>query len=447
MASEQIKLIDASGWAVRGALIVLLLLALFGSWRALRWYAGGEIALAAPNLPEGALDAAQTSARLSPDDALAHWALANLLQRGVGANDLQAAIAEYKMAVSLSPQDFRLWTDLGRALEKAGDEAASEKALRRAVELAPYYSWPRWHLGNFLLRRGRYTEAVAELRRVAEIDPDKRGAVIDLTWAVYGGDVKAIREALGDSTAVQADFIVYLLGRKRLDEAVQVWSGFSAEQKREADATGRVVIDGLIAAKNFRAALSFSRELSGAPEGGYEVGRISNGSFEKAVAQEGAGLFDWHVQSVPKARVALEPDNAHEGRLSLRINFNAPDAVDLNLTQLIAVEPASGYRLTFYVRASDLKSAATTLVRVVSASDGKVLAESAQVPTGKSDWQKVTLDFKTPPDVDGITLSISRAQCAAEGGVCPIFGTVWYDDFNLQFAGRDAGARTTGKGK
>lgn len=427
-------------------MIVVVLAALTGAWRAMRWYTGSEIALAAPLLPEGALGAAETSARLSPDDALAHWAVARLLQRGVGANDLQAAIEEYKRAVSLSPQDFRLWTDLGRALEQSGDAAASEKALRRAVELAPYYSWPRWHLGNFLLRRGRYEEAVAELRRVAESDPDKRGAVIDLIWAVYGGDAKAVREALGSSTAVQADFIAYLLGRKRLDDAVQVWSGFSAEQKSQADATGRAVIDGLITAKNFRAALSFSRELSGS-QGEYEVGKISNGSFEKAVVQDGAGLFDWHVQSVPKARVALEPENARDGSLSLRVSFNAPDAVDLNLTQLIAVEPAAGYRLTFYVRTSDIKSAATTLVRVVSAVDGKVLAESPQVPTGKSEWQKVTLDFKTPPDVDGITLSINRAPCAAEGGVCPIFGTVWYDDFNLQFAGRDGGARTPVKGR
>ena len=446
MVSEQIKLINAGGVLVRAMLVVLVLAAFFGAWCALRWYGGSEIALAARQLPEGGLDAAQTATRLSPDDALAHWSMASLMQRGLAPGDLESSISEYRKAASLSPNDFRLWTDLGRALEQAGDFDASEKALRRGVELAPYYSWPRWHLGNFLLRRARYPEAIGELRRVAEADPDRRGAIIDLTWAVYGGDIKAIREALGTSTSVQANFISYLLGRKRLDEAMQVWSGFSAEQKKEARDTGGSLVAALIEAKRFRSAMTFSRELSPG-NAAYEIGQVSNGSFENPVAQTGAGVFDWHVPSIVQARVALDPDKAEAGSLSLRINFNAPGAVDINITQLIAVEPGASYRLTFYLRTNDLKSAATTLVRVTNVADGKVLVESAQVAAGKNEWQKVSLDFKMPTDADGITLSINRAACQLEGGVCPIFGTVWYDDFNLQLAGREAGARATGKGK
>jgi hypothetical protein len=446
VASNQIKLINAGGALVRAALIIVVAAALYGAWCALRWYAGSEIALAARQLPEGGLDAAQTAARLSPDDALAHWSMASLMQKGFMPNEQQAAISEYRKAASLSPNDFRLWTELGRVLEQSGDFDGSEKALRRGVELAPYYSWPRWHLGNFLLRRGRYEDALGELRRVAEVDPDKRGAVIDYAWAVYGGDIKAIREALGNSTVVQADFIIYLLGRKRLDEAMQAWAAFSPEQKREVQSTGGTLVENLIAAKRFRPAMSFSREIIGS-RAAYEVGQVFNGSFEMAVSQTGAGPFDWHVPSVAQARVALDPDKAENGNLSLRINFNAMGAVDISITQLIAVEPGASYRLTFYVRTNDLKSAATTLVRVINAADGKLLTESAQVPSGKNDWQKVSLDFRMPPDADGITLSINRAACSIEGAVCPIFGTVWYDDFNLQLAGREAGARAAAKGK
>lgn len=426
---------------VRAALILAVLVALFGSWRALRWYAGSEIALAAPQLPENGLDAARTAVRLSPDDPLARWALAALLQRGVGANDLQSSIAEYERAVALSPGDFRLWTDLGRAQEQAGNMAESEKALRRAVELAPHYSWPRWHLGNFLLRRARYDEALAELKRVAETDQSKRGTIFDYAWMVYDGDVGAIARAMGDSPAVRAELIVYLLGRKRLSEAMQIWSGLSREQKKEFEATGKLVVDGLVAEKRYRMALDFLRDLEG---GGFEVGKISNGSFEGAVAQEGGRLFDWNVPSSQQARAALDSGKAHDGSLSLRISFNATESVDLNISQLVAVEPAASYRLTFYVRTTAMKSAAAPVVKVLSTLDRSPLAESAQAPAGESDWQKMTLDFKVPANVEGVTLSIGRAQCAAEGGVCPIFGTVWYDDFNLQLVGREAGARTTG---
>ncbi|HEX8173611.1 MAG TPA: tetratricopeptide repeat protein [Pyrinomonadaceae bacterium] len=446
MASDQLKLIDAGSAPVRAALVVVVLAALLCSWLALRWYAGSEIALAAPQLPEDALGAAQSAARLAPDDPLARWALGSVLQRGFGVNDLQAAISEYKRAVSLSPGDFRLWTDLGRAEEQAGNMAESEKALRRAVELAPYYSWPRWHLGNFLLRRGRFDEALKELRRVAEDDPTKRGPVFDYAWTIYGGDAGAVSRALGGSPAVRSEFIAYLLGRKRLTEALEIWSGFSREQKKEFEPTGKLLVDTLVAEKRYRMALGVQRDLSN-QQAGFEIGRVSNGSFEGAVAQDGSDLFAWSVPSSAQARASLESGKAQDGSLSLRINFNASEALELNVSQLVAVEPGASYRLTFYVRTSGLKSASSPVVRILSAVDKSRIAESAQSPTGDSEWQKISMDFKVPADVDGVILSISRATCAADGGVCPIFGTVWYDDFNLQLAGREAGERPSGAGK
>ncbi|HKS27245.1 MAG TPA: tetratricopeptide repeat protein [Pyrinomonadaceae bacterium] len=443
MASDQLKLIDAGSTLARALLIVVALAALLCSWLAFRWYGGSEIALAAPYLPENSLSAAQTAARLSPDDPLARWALGTVLQRGVGANDLQAAIGEYKRAVSLSPRDFRLWTDLGRAEEQAGNFAGSERALRRAVELAPYYSWPRWHLGNFLLRRGRFDEAMTELRRVAEEDPTKRGAVFDYAWMIYGGDVGTMSRALGDSPSVRSELVAYLLGRKQLNEAIQIWSGFSREQKKEFETTGKLLTDTLVAEKRYRMALESLRDIS-QEQAGLEVGKVSNGSFEGGVKQDATDLFTWNVPSTAQARASLDPGKAQAGEMSLRVNLNAPDPFELNISQLIAVEPSANYHLTFYVRTSGLKSAATPVVRILSAVDKARLAESAQATAGDSDWQKISMDFKVPADVDGIILSIGRATCAAEGGVCPIFGTVWYDDFNLQLTGREAGARGAG---
>jgi tetratricopeptide (TPR) repeat protein len=432
VASDQLKLIDARGTLVRLLLIVLTVLALYGSWSAAYWYFGSEIAIAAPYLPENAREAAETATRLAPSDPLAHWSLATLRQRSLAIDDLQSSIADFERAVGLSPRDFRLWVDLGRAREQAGDLTGSEKALRRAVELAPFYVWPRWHLGNFLARRGRVGEGFAELRRVIESDPSKRAAVFDLAWTIYGGELAAMRDAFGDSQSVQADFAGYLLGRGRLDEALQIWSGLNAAEKKERAETLRVLVDHLIAGKRFRDALKLSNDLTA---GKAEAGRIRNGSFEQPVTQNGTGLFDWRVPSVTQAQAALDPTGARDGSLSLRISFNAPGALDFHVAQLVAVEPAGHYRLSFYVRANSLKSAAMPVVQVISA-DGKMLAESAPAAPDKSDWQQVTMDFKMPPNLDGITLRIGRAPCTAEGGVCPIFGTVWYDDFNLQLIGR-----------
>jgi tetratricopeptide (TPR) repeat protein len=121
---------------VRLLLVAVTLLALFFSYRAACWYVGSEIALAAPQLAEGAFSAADTAVQLAPGDPLAHWGLATLKQRELSPEQLQSALGEYERAVSLSPRDFRLWVDLGRAREQTGDLEGSEKALRRGVALA-----------------------------------------------------------------------------------------------------------------------------------------------------------------------------------------------------------------------------------------------------------------------------------------------------------------------
>lgn len=447
--SDQLKLINAGGALVRVGLLALVALAFFGSWRAARWYMGSEFALIAPYLPEDALATAQTAVDLAPSDPLAHRALGSIEQTGLTPEELQASIREFEKAVSLSPGDFRLWVDLGRAREQAGDNERAERDLRRGVELAPYYSWPRWHLGNFLVRRGRYEEGLKELRRVAEADPTKRSAVFDLAWYIYGGDAKLVGGVLGNAADVREEFVSYLLGRGRLDEALQLWTSLSREDRQaSAGTTGRQLFDRMVEAKRYRDALALTGDLlqKGAPQP--EVGKISNGSFENPVSQTGTLFFDWKVPSGPQASAALDPKGPQQGALSLRVNFNAPSAVDLNITQGVAVEPASSYRLQFYVRSNNLKSATTPVVQVISPDGSRTLGESEPAPAGKADWQLVTVEFKTPPDLDGVTLRITRPPCTSEGAVCPIFGTVWYDNFNLELLGRDAGARANaGRGR
>ena len=436
----QLKLVHLRAPVWRFLLVLPVALSFFIAWSAARWYMGNEIASVAARMPEGAIETAQSATRLAPDDPLTHWSLAALEQRGVSSEQVAAAVSAYERAVSLSPHDFRLWVDLGRAREQAGDARGSEQALRRAIELAPAYVWPRWHLGNFLVRQGRNDEGFNELRRVAESDNTKRGAVFDLAWNVYGGDVEMMRRAAAESPTVRVDFLSYLLTRRRVDEAYKLWSGFSAAEKREQAAVGQTLVNYLVEEKRFRAAAEVAREaIASGQEGGAVLitpGKITNGDFESAVAQSGASAFDWRVTNVQQAQIALDPARPHGGQRSLFVRFNATGALTFeNVTQTIAVEPGAQYRLTFYVRTNELKTASAPIVQVLNASNGRLLAASQPAPAGQSDWQEVAVDFKLPPDSDGITLRMSRAACTAENGVCPIFGTVWYDDFNLQLVG------------
>jgi hypothetical protein len=92
------------------------------------------------------------------------------------------------------------------------------------------------------------------------------------------------------------------------------------------------------------------------------------------------------------------------------------------------VVPGNKYRLSFWVRTENLKSAGGPVLDIVNANDDKLIAKSAVFPTGSNDWQEMTVEFEAPANCSGISIRTARAYCGED---CPIIGTFWYDDFQL----------------
>jgi hypothetical protein len=108
------------------------------------------------------------------------------------------------------------------------------------------------------------------------------------------------------------------------------------------------------------------------------------------------------------------------------------DAV--NVSQLIPIAPDTTYELEYAVKTQKLDSADLPTVAVFDEVEGKLLVKSEEAPGGSSDWKVVKLSFKTGPKTQAITIRLQRTACAPEAS-CPIYGTVWYDNFNLQRRG------------
>jgi tetratricopeptide (TPR) repeat protein len=419
---------------LRVLLIVPVALFLLFSWYAVRWYIGDFVAEFAPNMEEGQqLDVALAALRLAPDDPWTHWVVAGLKKRTLLAGDLEDALHHYEEAVRLSPNDYRFWMDLGRTREDVGDGAGGEKALRRAVELAPSYAYPHWYLGNLLLRAGRGEEAFAELRRAADANAALRPQLLNAAWAVYGQNIDEIKKVIGDSAATRAEFAIYLMARQRMDEALNLWAGLKPAEKKEQSETGAAIMRTLLEQKRYHAALNIFNDLN--PDANSaKATQFFNGSFEDDIdTAAGVSFFNWQIKSDPQAQIAIDGRIGHSGARSLRILFKAPSTLPFNnVAQTVLVDPATQYRFECYVRAEDLKSAGTPIIQIIDGLDGKtVLGASQPLANGKYDWQQVTINFKSPPNTEAVTVRIVRATCGTDA-VCPIFGIVWYDDFNLQ---------------
>lgn len=440
-SSDDLTFISASaGWR-RALLVVLLVPVVTASWTAGRWFVGNAVA-------SNAIDraGAESAVRWSAGDPQAQYMMAQMAERRAEGFDpianVRAALGFYERAAQLAPNDFRFWIELGRARERAGDITGATDALRRAAELAPAYASPRWLLGNNLLRAGQVDAAFVELGKAGEADAEYRQQVLALAWRYYEGNTAAVARAMGDTAQARAALVNYLIDRKRLDDARELLSSMTpAESETKRNAVVRLE-RALFDQKRFRDALAMNHAAESNLDGNdapVEFERIANPGFEAGVPPPGARLFGWQIGQPLQTRVELDANRRHSGARSLRFIFESSNALDLRgIRQFVVVEPNRRYRLRFFVRAEELRSASLPLVEVASAAnEGVVLGASKPGEMAANDWREEVIEFIVPDKTDGVIVRLARTPCADV--VCPIFGRIWYDDFALERIGASVG--------
>jgi hypothetical protein len=431
----------------RWLLLLPALCALLISWFVVRWYVGNTLAEYSPTVENGGIDMARVATRWAPGDPFTHWRVASLEDKVFSAANLADAAREYQLAVTLSPYDYRYWMELGRALEATGDVASGEKALKRAVDLAPAYSHPRWHYGNLLLRAGKQDEAFVQLALAAKSDDQMRPPVFGLAWGVFDGDVDKIAAAACPFIPVRMEFATYLVGLSKVEEAMRVWRTISPADRKTESVLGEEFKTALMKSRHFRPLLEVTQATDPDADGPAPE-QIWNGDFERDLQSTSAKYFYWIINSRPAARIGGD-STAHSGKGSLRIIFKSTDKLEtVGVAQTIVITPDAHYRFEGYLRTEDLISGGMPVISILDATNEAVLVSSPPAPSGTNDWQKITLDFKTGVRSDGIIVKVTRARCAEQEQVCPLFGTIWYDDFSLKRVGSSGVARgsaTSGK--
>jgi Flp pilus assembly protein TadD len=416
---------------LKALMTVFVLLTLVTAWFVVRWYLANTIAEYFH--PENnRIATAQLAVGLGPSDPLPHWRLGNLIQKEMPPDQIGLVVSEYEKAVSLSPNDYRLWMDYGGALEQAGDFERAEKALRRAVKLAPSYAQPRWYLGNLFLRTDRYGDGFLELQKASQADERFQSQLFNLAWQLNKDDFNALQLAVGSTPEMRASFATYLVKRGRFDDGLRLWNSLTLAEKREALVAAGPLIGDLISAHRYHDAMTVWNEVAPGPAYLAADGRIIDRGFEDNLAHGAGAVFGWQVQSNSQVQIGIDAAQGHSGSRSLRLYFQVRSHIDtINVSQLVPVKPGTEYDFECYLKTERLESAETPVVVIANAADDAVLAASSAAPSGNSDWQRVTLSFKAGDKTEAIKVKMLRNSCP-NSPVCPVFGTVWYDDFDLR---------------
>ena len=429
--SQELIQVNVRNPLVKILLVLLLIVAGVWSYFAASWYIGNTFAeYSDPN--STTLDIARRAVGMAPNDPMTHWRMAEISQKRLPLDQQVAAIAEYEKAVSLSPNDYRFWMSLGTAYEQVGETDKAEHALKRAVALAPSYAYPHWYLGNLLLRTARYDEAFAELRLASQADVELQPQQFNLVWAIYSDDSEGLKNAVGPTPEARAAFSLYLLSQKHFEEGLRLWDSLSSEEKKANAGTAGKMIASLFTDFKFHDALKVWNDLE-SKKYQTEVGQIFDGSFEAATGYGPETVFGWQVKGAPQVQIGIDAGRSQEGMRSLRFVFEVRANVEaVNVYQLVPVQPNTEYEFEGYVSTDQLTTAGAPQIDIVDATDTAVITSSPMAPTGNNGWKPMSLSFKTGK-TEAIIIKIVRYPCVnKETPICPIFGTVWYDDFSLK---------------
>ncbi|PYS46227.1 MAG: hypothetical protein DMF68_19710 [Acidobacteria bacterium] len=350
---------------------------------------------------------AEQAINLSPSDPEAHFA------RGVVLTDEGRnveAVKEFERAVALSPRDYRFWIRLGSMREGIGDETGALDAYNETVRLAPFYSQPRWQLGNLLLRMGRLQEAFAELRNAAQSDQSLLPGLIDLAWGVSGGDTRVVEEFIQPQTTSWRLALARTFAKH--GKAAESVSLFRAAGNDASADERRALINELLAAKQFNEAYEIWSVGRNTNSSG--VVAITDGGFEGQIHFDEPG-FGWQLlRGSQSVRFSLDKGGPHVGSNSLRLDWSGDsNPATPVISQLVLVEPNTRYRLRFTARTHEVVTGGRALVVVTDASgsDAHTVAQSAPLPDGSSDWQEYSIEFTTGEATRAVRINVERQSC------------------------------------
>lgn len=363
----------------------------------------------------------------SPSDPQTHYAAAVFAARDQNDEARKASLAGFETAVALAPRNYLIWTEYGRALERAGETDRATLAFDRASELAPNYSSVAWARGNFLVRQGRVDAGFIEIRRAIKGTPSYAAAAAQLAWVSSGLNAERAVQFAGNDPTLGAALALILARAGDLDQAIGLWRGVPADlRKTDLKDPGLQLARLFFENARYRDALDVEAGTRGKA---FSVGSFRDPGFEEPIATDNSGLFDWKLGGGTNPSINPFDTVKRSGKYSLFLRFaGAGDQQSLRqLSQSVAVEPGAKYQFVYRYRA-ELTTSPDIRWSVAAIRSKEALADGPPLRTN-ADWAEESLSFVVPGDTDGVTITLRRDACT--GTPCRTDGNLWLDDLEL----------------
>ncbi len=409
-------------------LAAVAIVCIASAWFFVKWNFANVVASALDTERPESKIVVESLVEMAPDDPQTHFIAARLFEKTFDDADLAKSLTEYETATALSPNNYLLWLELGKARDSGGDRPSAGAAFHRALELAPNYSAVQWAYGNSLIRQGNSDHGFALIAKAAASDPQYSNPAVAIALQLFDGNVGQVRSVLGDSAEANAALASVLAAGNRFDDAFDAWSQLAADDKRtKFKQIGGKLVEQLITAKKFQLASRVTGDLLSDDSEKTVLGQISNGGFENGVKLRNAGIFEWQIAEGAEPQIGLSEGQPHSGKYSLLMAFNTFNTVAFRpVSQTVPVVPGASYEFEVFYK-SDLKSTAAFKWEIADASTGTAITTTApMMPV--VDWVPMKAKFTVPAVTDAIIIRFVREGCA---GTCSVNGKLSFDDLSI----------------
>ena len=355
-------------------LAAVAIVCIASAWFFVKWNFANVVASALDTERPESKIVVESLVEMAPDDPQTHFIAARLFEKTFDDADLAKSLTEYETATALSPNNYLLWLELGKARDSGGDRPSAGAAFHRALELAPNYSAVQWAYGNSLIRQGNSDHGFALIAKAAASDPQYSNPAVAIALQLFDGNVGQVRSVLGDSAEANAALASVLAAGNRFDDAFDAWSQLAADDKRtKFKQIGGKLVEQLITAKKFQLASRVTGDLLSDDSEKTVLGQISNGGFENGVKLRNAGIFEWQIAEGAEPQIGLSEGQPHSGKYSLLMAFNTFNTVAFRpVSQTVPVVPGASYEFEVFYK-SDLKSTAAFKWEIADASTGTAI--------------------------------------------------------------------------
>lgn len=364
------------------------------------------------------------AAKLQPMNAAFHHLLGRIAfyER----QDFPAALVHYRRATELNRHSARYWLDLANTQQIMMLPQESRYSLDSAIAADPTNPQVASEAANYYLALGDTPAALKLLAITVRYSPADARNAVELSWRATQDAHAVMEQVLPHNADAYLLLLQVLIERQQTEAAAQVWQGLMGLKQGFAPEITFPYIQYLLdhgEVVRARAAWDQFMRRDDNTRGYLGAGNlVSNGGFEEEVLNGG---FDWRYESDPRVLLSIDERESYRGRRSLSIVFSGAPVQDAGIYQLIAIEPATEYRISAHVKTEGIEGAGGPQLGILDRYSRKPLFLSSEF-TGTSLWQAVEGEFRTGPDSKLVMLRVLRVP-----GTTRIRGRMWIDEISV----------------